>query len=98
MDANPAFKPTTRFTAIFPKVHGYIWIDEASGELARIEGEVTDDISVGLFLGKVYKGSHFMQARYEFRPGLRLLCLFLCLFVRLKTRFCCSLTDVRFLH
>jgi hypothetical protein len=25
---------------------------------------------VGLFLGKVYKGSHFMQERYEFRPGL----------------------------
>ena len=70
MDPNPAFKPTTRFTAIFPKVHGFIWVDEASCELARIEGEVTDDISVGLFLGKVYKGSHFMQERYEFRPGL----------------------------
>jgi hypothetical protein len=70
MDPNPAFKPTTRFTSIFPKVHGFIWIDEASCELARIEGEISDDISVGLFLGKVYKGSHFMQERYEFRPGL----------------------------
>jgi hypothetical protein len=70
MDPNPAFKPTSRFTAIFPKVHGFVWIDEASGELARIEGEVTDDISVGLFLGKIYKGSHFMQERYEFQSGL----------------------------
>ena len=70
MDPNPAFKPTSRFTSIFPKVHGFIWIDEASSELARIEGEVTDDISVGLFLGKIYKGSHFMQERYEFRPRL----------------------------
>src|SRR2546422_7624731 len=24
----------------------------------------------GLFLGKIYKGSHFMQERYEVRPGL----------------------------
>ena len=70
MDPNPAFKPTSRFTSIFPKVRGFVWIDEASGELARIEGEVTDDISVGLFLGKIYKGSHFMQERYEFQPGL----------------------------
>jgi hypothetical protein len=70
MDPNPAFKPTTRFTTIFPKVHGFVWIDEASGELARIEGDVTEDISVGLFLGKIYKGSHFMQERYEFLPAL----------------------------
>jgi hypothetical protein len=70
MDPNPAFKPTTRFTTIFPKVHGFVWVEEGSCELARIEGEVTEDISVGLFLGKIYKGSHFMQERYEFQPGL----------------------------
>jgi hypothetical protein len=70
MEPNPAFKPTSRFTAVFTKVRGFIWIDEDSSELARIEGEVTEDISVGLFLAKVYKGSHFMQERYEFSPGL----------------------------
>ncbi len=70
MDPNPAFKPTSRFTSIFPKVRGFVWIDEASGELARVEGEVIQDISIGLFLGKIYKGSHFMQERYEFQPGL----------------------------
>jgi hypothetical protein len=70
MEPNPAFKPTTRLSAVFSKVHGFVWIDEDSGELARIEGEVTEDISVGLFLAKVYKGSHFMQERYEYMPGL----------------------------
>src|SRR5207245_11614792 len=70
MDPNPAFKPTTRFTSIFPKVRGLVWIDDAYGEAARIEGNVTEDISIGLFLGKIYKGSHFMQQRYEFGPGL----------------------------
>lgn len=67
---NPAFKPTSRFTSIFPKVHGYVWLDVDAGELARIEGEVTGDISIALFLGKIYKGSHFMQERYEVSPGL----------------------------
>lgn len=70
MEPNPAFKPTSRLTTVFTKVHGFIWLDEDSGELARIEGEVTEDITVGLFLAKVYKGSHFMQERYEFFPGL----------------------------
>jgi hypothetical protein len=70
MEPNPAFKPTSRLSTVFTKVHGSIWIDEESGELARIEGEVTEDISVGLFLAKVYKGSHFMQERYEYMPGL----------------------------
>ena len=70
MSPNPAFKPTTRLSAIFTKVHGYVWIDEEAGELARIEGDVTGDISIGLFLGKIYKGSHFMEERYEVLPGL----------------------------
>jgi len=70
MTPNPAFKPTSRLTSIFPKVHGYVWIDEDAGELARIEGDVTEDISIALFLGKIYKGSHFMQERYEVLPGL----------------------------
>ena len=70
MDPNPTFKPTSRSTSVYTRVRGVVWIDEVSGELARIEGEVTDDISLGLFLAKVYKGSHFMQERYEMVPGL----------------------------
>ena len=70
MTPNPAFKPRSRLASIFPKVHGYVWIDEDAGELARIEGDITEDISIALFLGKIYKGSHFMQERYEVLPGL----------------------------
>jgi hypothetical protein len=70
MQPNPTFKPTTRFSSVYTKVRGFVWIDETSGELARISGDVTEDISIGLFLGKVYKGSHFMQERYEYLPGL----------------------------
>ena len=70
MEPNPAYKPTSRSTAIFAKVRGFVWIDPSAGELARIEGEVMGDINVGLFLAKIYKGSHFMQERYEMAPGL----------------------------
>lgn len=70
MEPNPAYKPTSRATSIFAKVKGFVWIDPAAAEIARVEGEVTGDITVGLFLAKVYKGSHFMQERYEMLPGL----------------------------
>ncbi len=70
MEPNPAYKATSRATSIFAKVKGYIWIDPEAGQLARVEGEVTGDITVGLFLAKVFKGSHFMQERYEMLPGL----------------------------
>jgi hypothetical protein len=70
MEPNPAYKATSRTTAIFAKVRGFVWIDPEARQLARVEGEVTGDITVGLFLAKVNKGSHFMQERYEMLPGL----------------------------
>ncbi len=70
MEPNPAYKPTSRVTSIFAKVRGYVWIDKPTGQLARVDAEITDDISIGGFLAKVYKGSHFMQERYEVEPGL----------------------------
>lgn len=70
MTPNPAYRPTTRNTLIFTRVRGTLWIDQESSELAKIDGSVTEDISIALFLAKVYKGSHFMQERYEIAPGV----------------------------
>ena len=67
---NPSFKPTSRSTSIYTKVKGVLWVDDAAQQLARVQGEVTEDISLGLFLAKIYKGSHFMQDRYEVAPGV----------------------------
>ena len=70
MEPNPNYKPTSRGASIFAKVKGFVWLDDASGQMARIQGEVTEDISFGIFLGKIYKGSYFMQDRYELAPGV----------------------------
>ena len=67
---NPNYRPTTRNTTIFTRVRGTIWIDKESSQMAKIDGSVTEDISIALFLAKVYKGSHFMQERYEVLPGV----------------------------
>jgi hypothetical protein len=67
---NPNYRPTTRNTTIFTRVRGTIWIDKETSQMAKIDGSVTEDISIALFLAKVYKGSHFMQERYEVSPGV----------------------------
>ena len=70
MTRNPEYKAATRNEMLFTKVKGTIWIDKQTSELAKIEGHVTGDISIALFLAKVYQGSYFMQERYEMAPGV----------------------------
>jgi len=70
MTRNPEFKPLTRNEMLFAKVRGTLWIDKETSQLAKIEGHVTEDITLALFLAKVYQGSYFMQERYEVAPGV----------------------------
>ena len=70
VEPNPEFRPTNRATAVFSKVHGYIWLDEAAAQLARADVEVTENVAIAGILAKIYKGSHFMQERFEVAPGI----------------------------
>lgn len=70
VEPNPAFKPANRAAMIFSKVHGYIWVDEAAAQLARADMEVTENVAIVGILAKIYKGSHFMQDRFEIAPGI----------------------------
>ena len=70
MTRNPAFKPATRNEMLFTRIAGALWIDKETSELAKIEGHVTEDINLALFLAKVYRGSYFMQEWYEMAPGV----------------------------
>jgi hypothetical protein len=67
---NPHYRATSRNATLFVKVRGTAWIDEQTSQMAKLEGTVMEDVSLALFLGKIYKGSHFMQERYEVAPGV----------------------------
>lgn len=69
-DPNPVFKPASRATAFFPKVRGWLWIDEASAQIVRLEGSLTEDLPIGFIFAKVYKDSRFVQERAEVEPGV----------------------------
>jgi len=54
----PGYKARTREAAIIKKFKGRAWIDEQDYELARLEMEVAETVSVGLgIIARLYTGS-----------------------------------------
>jgi hypothetical protein len=61
----PGYTPSTGFTRFFPKVKGRFWISKKDYAWVKVDAEVLDTVSYGLFLARLQKGSrlHFEQAR-----------------------------------
>jgi len=61
----PGYKPNDMIAKLLTKLRGKIWITQADYQWARMEVDLLDDFSVGLFLFKLHKGAHleFEQTR-----------------------------------
>ena len=71
LDPDPNYKPTSRFAATFEHVHATVWIDEAQAQFARLEADITSDITFGGgIVGKVYHGGHVVMEQSEVAPGI----------------------------
>jgi len=71
LDPDPNFKPASRLEAAFEHVHAVLWVDEAQSQAARLEIEITSDISFGGgIVAKVYHGGHFVMEQSEVAPGV----------------------------
>lgn len=53
----PGFHGRSGLAKFFPKLRGRLWIDKADHQWVRTEGEVTDNISFGLFIARLSKGA-----------------------------------------
>jgi hypothetical protein len=62
----PNYKPKTRQGEIMKHVEGRAWVSEADHQLARLDAEVVDNISFGLLLAKLQKGSRIFAERRKF--------------------------------
>lgn len=59
---NPDFKPRTRTEELFQHARAVLWIDPRAAQLARVEAELSSDVSIGGgVLGKVYSGGRFVM-------------------------------------
>src|SRR5258708_38397436 len=69
LDPDPDFKPASRLEAAFEHVHAVLWVDEAQSQAARLELEITSDISFGGgIVAKGYHGGHVVMAQSEAVP------------------------------
>ncbi|MFZ1009381.1 MAG: hypothetical protein WAN65_21240, partial [Candidatus Sulfotelmatobacter sp.] len=59
------YEPHMKEAKFLPKFHGRVWIDKDEAQLAKMDIECIDTVSVGLFLARFHKGSRivFEQTR-----------------------------------
>ena len=67
----PGYKPSNLRARVFEKMKARLWIDEAEGELARVEAEMFDTVNVGFgVIGRIQKGTRFQLRRQRVDRGV----------------------------
>jgi len=61
----PDYHGSGREGQVLRKLHATLWIDKLEYQWVRMEGELLDDVSFGIFLAKLHKGStlHLEQSK-----------------------------------
>jgi len=71
LDPNPAYKPRGDATDWLMHAQAIIWIDPQEAQAAAIDATITRDISIGGgFLGKIYRGGHFLMQQAPVASGI----------------------------
>jgi len=56
-DPKPGYKPIRKEAGILPKMRFRVWIDKDDTQMKKIDVQIIDTISFGLFLARLHKGS-----------------------------------------
>jgi hypothetical protein len=71
LDPNPNFQPHDAAPEILTHARLTLWIDQKSGQVVRGDADIIRDISFGGgFLGKVYRGGHFVLKQRPVTPNI----------------------------
>jgi hypothetical protein len=54
----PGYHATGKYAKVFNKVAGKIWVDKQDYNWIKLDGEITQPFSMGLFIARVQSGSH----------------------------------------
>jgi hypothetical protein len=84
---HPGYHARGKYDKLFSKVEGKLWIDKQNFGWVKVDGQVTQSFSMGLFVARVQRGSHivleqtcvdgsvWMPKRLEVRANARILFL-----------------------
>jgi len=71
LEPDPNFKPTSRLGVLFAHVHLVLWVDESQAQIARLDADITSDITFGGgIIAKVYRGGHVVMEQAEVALGI----------------------------
>jgi len=71
LEPDPNYKPASRLAVTFEHVRATLWVDETQAQFARVEGDITSDITfAGGIAGKIYHGGHFVMEQSEVASGV----------------------------
>ena len=56
-----AYQANGKYGKMFSKVEGKLWIDKQDFGWMKVDGEVTQSFSMGLFVARVQRGSHIVM-------------------------------------
>lgn len=59
-EPRPGFEPHMKEAKFLPKFHGRVWIDKSDLQLAKLDVEAIDTVSVGWVLARIHKGTRVM--------------------------------------
>lgn len=59
-EPHPGFEPHMKESKFLSKFHGRVWIDKADLQLAKMDIEAIDTVSVGWVLARIHKGTRVM--------------------------------------
>jgi hypothetical protein len=66
----PGYRPHGRYAKLMSKVEGKLWVDKQDFGWVKVEGDVTQPFSMGLFLARVLCGSHITMEQSSFDDGI----------------------------
>jgi len=70
-EPHPDYKAKQFRAKVFERIRGKVWLDQADGELAKLDVLVFDSISMGFgILGRLDKGTHFELERKKWDIGV----------------------------
>ncbi len=69
-EPKPGYAGTTRISRLFPKLKGFIWVNQQGYEWLRVEAQTLDAITFGGFLAKLDQGSTFRMEQMRLSEGV----------------------------
>jgi hypothetical protein len=70
-EPDPSYKSSARFATVFAHTVGTVWFDESSGQVARLEAKLREDVPFyGGLIAKLYRGSQLTVDQAEVAPGV----------------------------